>query len=335
MIEGLGDLELNEFLSVKTLLTVEVPGAAENVFFSAKDLANRHPRIIGALLGTAPFVFSVLPQHLFAADSLQTGKPAVSTERIGDLIKTLAFPAILGAGNAYRAWHSVSKAVENIQGGIDNKVIEANENAKITSAEDLIWLTIAAQLNLDPEASSEERQAVLSRQNPNILEKLKASAEEELKTIPETVAELAAEIKEMSKKRNKIWRRGAWQIPFEFSQGFLVGCFGMALLQPDGAPTVVEKFLNSTDLVEKAENGFYLSGYVYAAVTATMETWRLQHAAGGRGRIADDAKAIQKKLRQDAGEEIEEDKRPALNDQAKAMAGDRVAKAKMKMKNGK
>lgn len=324
MAEGLGDLDLSRILSVKNLLTREAPGAAV-------ELVNDNKwAIVGAM---TPLTLLVFPHSVYGLESLQTG--VGSTEKIGDLIKTLALPLILGTGNAYRTWHSAGKDVENIQDDIDQRVIAANGTADITSADDIVWRTIASQFHLDPEASPEERQKTFSRLEPSSLEKLRASAEEELKTIPETVAELAAEIKEMSKKRNKIWRRGAWQIPFEFGQGFLVGCFGMALLQPDGAPAMIEKFFNSTNSVEQAENGLYLSGYAYAVWTAARETWKLQHAAGGRGRVAEEAKAHLKRMKEDAGEDMKDNKRQKLNDQAKAMAGDRVANAKMKMRNGK
>jgi len=332
MVERLGDLDLNEFLSVKTLLVTEVPGAAEDVFINVKDLASRHPKITGALLGATPFIFSVLPQQLFAADSLQASKMAVSTERIGDLVKTLALPAILGIGNAYRAWYSTSQDVERIQNQINNAVDETNAAANIQSVDDIIWRTVAAQLNYDLDASPEERETVLTRQNSGILEKLRASAEEEFKTIPETVAGLTAGIKEMSNKRDKIWRRGAWRIPFEFGEGFLVGCFGMALLQPDGAPTVVDKFFNSADSVEQTQNGLYLSGYAFASWTALRAMWKLQHAAGGRGRARDEAMAHQKRVILDSGEDIKGKKKSKLSDQAKAMAGDRIAQAKVRIK---
>ena len=164
---------------------------------------------------------------------------------------------------------------------------------------------------------------------------MKASAEQELGTIPETVSKLTSEISVLSKKRNKIWRRGAWRIPFEFGEGFLVGCFGMALIQPDGTPTVVEKFLNSTDAVEQTKNGLYLSGYTFASWTALRAMWKLQHAAGGRGAVADQVKAHLKRMKEDAGEEVKNDQKPKLSDQARAMGGDPIAKAKMRMKNGK
>lgn len=324
MVEGLGELRLNEFLSVKNLLTREAPEAV------AEFVGDNKWAIIGA---AAPLVFLTLPHTVYGAEPMQDG--VGSTERIGDLIKTLALPLILGTGNAYRAWHSAGKDVEKVQDDIDQRVIVANETANIFSADDIVWRNVATQLHLDPEASPEERQTVFSKLDQNSLEKLRASAEQELETIPGTVAELTAEIKEMSKKRDKIWRRGAWRIPFEFGEGFLVGCFGMALIQPDGAPTVVEKFLNSADLVEQTQDGLYLSGYAFASYTALRAMWKLQHAAGGRGRIADEAKAHLKRMREDAGEDVKEDKRPKLNVQAKAMAGDPVAKAKMKMRNGK
>lgn len=322
--EGLGELNLNEILSVKELLIREAPGAV------GEFVSNNKWAIFGAVV---PLTLLAFPRSAYGAEPLQTG--VGSTEKIGDLVKTLALPAILGIGNAYRAWYSASRDVEKVQDDIDQRIIVANETAGIFSADDIVWRNVAAQLHLDPEASPEERQAVLSRQNPNILEKLRVSAEEELKTIPETVAELTSGIKEMSKKRDKIWRRGAWRIPFEFGEGFLVGCFGMALVQPDGAPTVVEKFLNSTDWVEQAQDGLYLSGYAFASWTALRAMWKLQHAAGSRGRVADEVKVHLKRMREDAGEDVKEDKRPKLNVQAKAMAGDPVAKAKMKMKNGK
>lgn len=322
--EGLGELNLNEFLSAKNLLTKEAPQAA------AEFAGNNKWVIIGV---AAPLVFLTLPHTVYGAEPMQDG--VGSTERIGDLIKTLALPLILGTGNAYRAWHSAGKDVEKVQDDIDQRVIVANETANIFSADDIVWRNVATQLHLDPEASPEERQTVFSKLDQNSLEKLRASAEQELETIPGTVAELTAEIKEMSKKRDKIWRRGAWRIPFEFGEGFLVGCFGMALIQPDGAPTVVEKFLNSADFVEQTQDGLYLSGYAFASYTALRAMWKLQHAAGGRGRIADEAKAHLKRMREDAGEDVKEDKRPKLNVQAKAMAGDPVAKAKMKMRNGK
>lgn len=322
--EGLGDLNLNKFFSVKNLLIKETPGAA------VEFAGNNKWAIIGV---AAPLVFLALPHTVYGAEPMRDG--VGSTERIGDLIKTLALPLILGTGNAYRAWHSTGRDVEKVQDDIDQRITAANEAAGIFSADDIVWRNVATQLHLDPEASPEERQAVLSRQNPNILEKLKASAEEELKIIPETVAELTSGIKEMSKKRDKIWRRGAWRIPFEFGEGFLVGCFGMALVQPDGAPTVVGKFLNSTDWVEQAQDGLYLSGYAFASYTALRAMWKLQHAAGSRGRVADEVKVHLKRMREDAGEDVEENKRPKLNVQAKAMAGDPVAKAKMKMRNGK
>lgn len=322
--EGLGDLNLNEFFSVKNLLIKETPGA------TVEFVGDNKWAIIGA---AAPLVFLALPHTVYGAEPMRDG--VGSTERIGDLIKTLALPLILGTGNAYRAWHSAGKDVEKVQDDIDQRITVANEAAGIFSADDIVWRNVAAQLHLDPEASPEKRQEVLSRQNPDILEKLRVSAEEELKTIPETVAELTAEIKEMSKKRDKIWRRGAWQIPFEFGEGFFVGCFGMALVQPDGAPTVLEKFLNSTDWVEQVQDGLYLSGYAFASYTALRAMWKLQHAAGSRGRIADEVKAHLRRMQEDAGEDITKEKRPKLNDHAKAIAGDPVAKAKMKMKNGK
>lgn len=293
----------------------------------------KHPlSVIGF---AAPFVLSVIPHQLFAAESLQVGKPVSSTENVGDLIKTFALPLILGTGNAYRAWHSAGKDVEKIQDGIDQRVVAANETADISSADDIVWRNVAGQLNLDPEASQETRQEVFARQNQDVLEKMRASAQKELDAIPETVAELTTAIKEMSKKRDKIWRRGAWRIPFEFGEGFLVGCFGMALIQPDGTPTVVEKFINSADLVEQAKNGLYLSGYTFASWTALRAMWKLQHAAGGRGAVADQAKSHIKRMQEDAGEEVKKDQRPKLSDQARAMGGDTIAQVKMRMKNGK
>lgn len=292
-----------------------------------------HPH---AVIGFAlPFALSLIPQRLFAAESLQAGKPVSSTENVGDLIKTFALPLILGTGNAYRAWHSAGKDVEKIQDGIDQRVVVANETAGISSADDIVWRNVAGQLHLDPEASPEKRQEVFAKQNQDVLEKMRANAQEELDAIPETVAELTAAIKEMSKKRDKIWRRGAWRIPFEFGEGFLVGCFGMALIQPDGTPTVVEKFINSADLVEQAKNGLYLSGYTFASWTALRAMWKLQHAAGGRGAVADQAKSHIKRMQEDAGEEVKKDQKPKLSDQARAMGGDPIAKAKMRMKNGK
>jgi hypothetical protein len=324
MVEGLGELRLNEFLSVKNLLTREAPEAV------AEFVGDNKWAIIGA---AAPLVFLALPHTVYGAEPMRDG--VGSTEKIGDLIKTLALPLVLGTGNAYRAWHSAGKDVEKVQHDIDQRIIAANETAGIFSADDIVWRNVATQLGLDPEASPEERQTVFSTLNQNSLEKLRASAEEELKTIPGTVAELTSGIKDMSKKRDKIWRRGAWRIPFEFGEGFLVGCFGMALIQPDGAPTIVDKFLTSTDSVEQTQNGLYLSGYAFASWTALRAMWKLQHAAGGRGRVAEEAKAHLKRMKEDAGEDVKENKRPKLNDQAKAMAGDPVAKAKMKMKNGK
>lgn len=319
---------------------LSVPSGKSMVFEAAKDGAVsaakypfEHP---GQVVGLAvPLVLSFIPQKLFAAESLQVGKPVSSIENVGDLIKTFALPLILGTGNAYRAWHSAGKDVEKIQDGIDQRVVVANETADISSADDIVWRNVAGQLNLDPEASPEKRQEVFAKQNQDVLEKMRANAQKEFDAIPETVAELTAAIKEMSKKRDKIWRRGAWRIPFEFGEGFLVGCFGMALIQPDGTPTVVEKFLNSTDAVEQTKNGLYLSGYTFASWTALRAMWKLQHAAGGRGAVADQAKSHIKRMQEDAGEEVKKDQRPKLNDQARAMSGDPIAKAKMRIKNGK
>lgn len=292
-----------------------------------------HP---GATIGLMlPFALSVIPHKVFGAESLQSGRPVSSTENIGDLIKTLALPLILGSGNAYRAWHAAGKDVSQIQNEIDKRIEAANEAAEINSADDIVWQTVSKQFRLDPDMSLEERESVLAKIDQGSLEKLRASAEQELGTIPETVAKLTTEISGLSKKRNKIWRRGAWRIPFEFGEGFLVGCFGMALIQPDGTPTVVEKFLNSTDAVEQTKNGLYLSGYTFASWTALRAMWKLQHAAGGRGALAEQTKSHLKRMQEDAGEEVGESKGPKLNDQARAMAGDPIAKAKMRMKNGK
>lgn len=318
--EGLGELDLRKSFSVPNLAG-EIPAAARDF------IRDNRGNIAGAVLGAGIGALA-MPGVVFA----QNGGPEVSTERIGDLVKTLALPAILGTGNAYRAWYSASQDVERIQSQINDAIEETNAASDIQSAEDIVWQTVAKQLNLDPEASSEERQKVFSKIDQKALNSLRESAEEQLNTIPETVRESTAAIREMSSKRDKIWRRGAWRIPFEFGEGFLVGCFGMALLQPDGAPTMIEKFFNSTNSVEQAENGLYLSGYAFASWTALRAMWKLQHAAGGRGRARDDVKAHQKQVILDSGGEVKNNNKPRLSDQAKALAGDRVAQAKIKIK---
>lgn len=319
---------------------LSVPSGKSMVLEAAKDGAVsvakypfEHPHaVVGLVL---PIALSLIPQRLFAAESFQAGKPVSPTENVGDLIKTFALPLILGTGNAYRAWHSAGQDVSQIQNEIDRRIEEANDVAGITSVDDIVWQTISKQFRLDPDMSPEERESVFSKIDQASLEKLKVSAEQELGTIPETVAKLTTEISGLSKKRNKIWRRGAWRIPFEFGEGFLVGCFGMALIQPDGTPTVVEKFLNSTDAVEQTKNGLYLSGYTFASWTALRAMWKLQHAAGGRGAVADQVKAHLKRMKEDAGEEVKNDQKPKLSDQARAMGGDTIAQVKMRMKNGK
>lgn len=330
MVEGLG--LSGDLLSVPSGQSMALEVIKDGAVNAAKYPFEHPLSVIGF---AAPFVLSVIPHQLFAAESLQAGKPVSSTENVGDLIKTVALPLILGTGNAYRAWHSAGQDVSQIQNEIDRRTEEANDVAGITSADDIVWQTVSKQFRLDPEASPEERESVLSKIDQASLEKLKASAEQELGTIPETVSKLTSEISVLSKKRNKIWRRGAWRIPFEFGEGFLVGCFGMALIQPDGTPTVVEKFLNSTDAVEQTKNGLYLSGYTFASWTALRAMWKLQHAAGGRGAVADQVKAHLKRMKEDAGEEVKNDQKPKLSDQARAMGGDPIAKAKMRMKNGK
>lgn len=306
--------------------------AAKDGVVSVVKYPFEHPlSVVGLAL---PFALSLIPQRVFASESMQFGKPVSSTEKIGDLVKTLALPLILGSGNAYRAWSAVGRDSEGLQKQIDGKILEANDNASINSPEDLAWNILAGKFGLDPAASQEEREQYYPRINAGVLEQINDLAKQEFPKLPETVAKLTNDIKELSKKRNKIRSRGIWQVPFEFGQGFLVGCFGMALLQPDGAPTMLEKFYSSSDWVDQADNGLYLSGYVYALWTAARETWKLQHSAGSRGIVADEAKAGLKRMRQDAGEDVKENQRPKLNDKAKAMAGDPIAKVKMGMKNG-